>query len=592
MAKGLKLSHKMLILVVIPLLFEFGFILGLSQLLAEAERERQHEFIARSIITHVNEVHRILLDNATAGAGFGIAMDKAERAQRESSIREKMEKEERILKKALAEYPAAREHFERAQELMRDGTDQLRVLKRILRDEGILATKDRAQQIFKNLTTELDKILEEERKAEELYPKVQTEQRQKIQTWLFAGVVLNTVIAIAVVLFVIRELSGRLSVLMDNTVRLARGLPLSPPLKGNDELAHLDHTFREMASALTLASMRERAVVDNTADMIFSISRTGVLDRVNPASAELLGRSADDLVGAHYVKYIVADEREATVNALEQARAERSSKSFENRMLREDGTPVDTLWSVTWSEADGSYFCVAHNITDRKQLERMKQDFVSMVSHDLRTPLTSVQNYLELLEDGIYGELNESGLNRLSQLSKSIDRLIKLICDLLDIDRLESGYMKLRKSEQELQGLLDQTIGACSAMGVEKNVRVVAPSTTLRLNVDGDRIVQVLVNLVSNAIKFSPEGGSVRVAIEELDGLVEFAVIDEGNGIPLEYLRTIFDRFKQAPEGEENRKGTGLGLAISKAIVEQHGGEIGVDSEIGKGSTFWFTIPR
>lgn len=592
MAKGLKLSHKMLILVVLPLVFEFCFVLVLSNLLAEAERERQNEFIARSIITHVNEVHRILLDNATAGAGFTLAVDKEKRAQRDARAREKIEKEERILTKALADYPAAREHFERAQKLMRDGADQLRVLKRILRDEGILATKDRAQQIFGNLTKELDKILEEERKAEELYPKVQTEQRKRIQSWLFIGVVLNTVIAFVVVVVVIRELTGRLSVLMDNTVRLARGLPLSPPIKGNDELAHLDHTFREMAEALTLASMRERAVVDNTADMIFSVSKAGVLERVNPASAELLGRDADDLLGAHYVKYIVADEREATVKELEQARYERTSKSFENRMLREDGTVVDTLWSVTWSETDGSYFCVAHNITDRKQLERMKQDFVSMVSHDLRTPLTAVQNYLELLEDGIYGELNQSGRDRLSQMGKSIDRLVKLICDLLDIDRLESGHMKLRKSEQNVQHLLEQAVGACSAMAAEKNVKVVAPTTPLVLNVDGDRVVQVMVNLVSNAIKFSPDGGTVSVAVEDVGESVSLRVTDEGCGIAAEYLRTIFDRFKQAPEGEENRSGTGLGLAISKAIVEQHGGAIGVESEVGKGSTFWFSIPK
>ena len=591
MAKGLKLSHKMLILVVLPLLFEFGFILGLNQLLAEAERERQHEFIARSIIAHVNKVHRILLDNATAGAGFTMAMYKSERAQRDSSIRDEMEKEERILKKALASYPVAREHFERAQQLMREGADQLRTLKRILRDEGILATKDRAQQIFHNLAAELDKILEEERKAEELYPKVQTEQRQKIQSWLFAGVVLNTVIAVAVVLFTIRELSGRLSVLMDNTVRLARGLQLSAPLKGSDELAHLDHTFREMAEALNIASMRERAVVDNTADMIFSISRAGVFERVNPASAALLKRNADDLLGAHYVKYIVPDDRESTVKALEQARAERVSKSFENRMLRDDGSIVDTRWSVTWSEADGSFFCVAHNITERKQLERMKQDFVSMVSHDLRTPLTSVQNYLELLEDGIYGELNQSGLARLSQLDKSIDRLINLISDLLDLDRLESGHMKLRKTEQSVQELLAQSLNACTAMAEEKHVKVILPETLLRLNVDGDRIVQVLVNLVSNAIKFSPEGASVCISVEESAGAAKFQVGDQGSGIPEQYLVSIFDRFKQAPEGESNRKGTGLGLAISKAIVEQHGGEIGVLSEVGRGSTFWFTIP-
>lgn len=592
MFNQLKLSQKMLILVAVPLLFEFAFIMALNQLLQQSEEERQKEFIARSILSHVNSVHRVLIDSATASAGFSLTSDPEQRERRRTLLAEGLNKQKVALQKLLADKPEARAHFDRAEELMGEATNELRTMKRLFRQEGILAVRDKIKTIFGKLSDKLDEILEEERKAEQLSPKVQAEQRQKIQAVLLAGVVLNTVIAIGLVLFLNRGITNRLSMLMDNTVRLARGLPLNPPLAGGDELTHLDTTFREMAFALAIASMKERAVVEYSADMIFSIARSGIFEKVSRASETLLGYQNEELIGQHYLQYIVEEDREYTAKSLEDSRTEGVSTSFENGMKRHDGSTVNTLWSVTWSDADETFFCVAHDITARKEIERLKRDFVSMVSHDLRTPLTSVQSYLELLSDGIYGELNQSGMSRLGELTVSIDRLVKLICDLLDLDRLESGSLPLRIHKQSVGSMIDQMQSACSALKLEKDVAVVVENVDLKLNVDGDRLVQVLVNLVSNAIKFSPPGETVSVSVKNEDGVVEFRVADHGCGIPEQFQRTIFDRFKQAPEGEEQKGSTGLGLAISKAIVEQHGGEIGVESEEGKGSVFWFTLPN
>lgn len=588
----LKLSQKMLILVAVPLLFEFAFIMALNQLLEQSEEERQKEYIARRILSHVNSVHRVLIDSATASAGFSLTADKEQRERRRTLLHTSLAKEKVALQKLLVDKPEARAHFDRAEELIGEASAEMKTMKRLFRQEGILAVKDKIKKIFGELSDKLDEILEEERQAELSSPKVQAEQREKIQSVLLAGVVLNTVIAIGLVLFLTKGITGRLSTLMENTVRLARGLPLNPPLRGGDELTHLDTTFREMAFALAIASMKERAVVEYSADMIFSIARSGKLEKVSRASKALLGYDSEELIGEHYLQYVVEEDREFTVESLENSRAERASASFENGMNRSDGSMVSTLWSVTWSEADETFFCVAHDITARKEIERLKRDFVSMVSHDLRTPLTSVQSYLELLSDGIYGELNPSGTARLGELTVSIDRLVKLICDLLDLDRLESGSLSLRIHRQSVGSMIDQMQSACSALKTEKNVSVEVDKVDLKLNVDGDRLVQVLVNLVSNAIKFSPSGETVTVSVKNEDGVVEFRVTDRGCGIPEQFQRTIFDRFKQAPEGETKKGGTGLGLAISKAIVEQHGGEIGVESEEGKGSTFWFTLPN
>jgi len=583
----------MIILVAVPLLFEFAFIMALNQLLEQSEEERQREYIARTIISHVNQVHRVLLDSATASAGFSITSDPEQRERRRKLLSNEMTKQNKALQKLLADKPEARAHFERAENLMTEASAELKVMKRLFRQEGILAVRDKIKTVFGKLSDQLDTILEEERQAEQLSPKVQAEQREKIQAVLLAGVVLNTVIAIGLMLFLTKGITGRLAMLMENTVRLARGLPLNPPLSGDDELTHLDTTFREMAFALAIASMKERAVVEYSADMIFSIARSGKLEKVSRASEALLDYLPEDLVDQHYLQFVLEEDREFTVKALEDARSEGGSSSFENGMNRKDGSIVNTLWSVTWSDADETFFCVAHDITARKEIETLKRDFVSMVSHDLRTPLTSVQSYLELLSDGIYGELNQSGKARLSELTVSIDRLVKLICDLLDLDRLESGSLTLRLHKQSVGSMIDQMQSACSALKLEKNVSVeVVENVEMKLNADGDRLVQVLVNLVSNAIKFSPPGETVRVSVTNEDGVIKVQVTDRGCGIPEEFQRTIFDRFKQAPDGEVQKGGTGLGLAISKAIVEQHGGQIGVESEEGKGSTFWFTLPN
>lgn len=482
----LKLSQKMLILVAVPLLFEFAFIMALNQLLEQSEAERQKEFIARSILSHVNSVHRVLLDSATASAGFSLTSDPEQRERQRTKLSEDLSKQKVALQKLLVDKPEARAHFDRAEELMAEATSELRTMKRLFRQEGILAVRDKIKNIFGKLSDKLDDILEEERKAEQLSPKVQAEQRQKFQDLLLAGVVLNTVIAIGLVLFLTKGISKRVSMLMENTVRLARGLPLNPPLAGGDELAHLDTTFREMAFALAIAAMKERAVVEYSADMIFSISRSGKLEKVSRASEALLGYDSESLVDQHYVHFIADEDREHTVKALEDARSEGASASFETGMIKSDGSTVSTSWSVTWSDADETFFCVAHDITARKEIERLKRDFVSMVSHDLRTPLTSVQSYLELLGDGIYGELNSSGEARLKELSVSIDRLVKLICDLLDLDRLESGSLSLKVHSQSVGAMIDQMQSACSALKAEKQVSVVVDKPDLKINVDGE----------------------------------------------------------------------------------------------------------
>ncbi|MBC8000343.1 MAG: PAS domain-containing sensor histidine kinase, partial [Leptolyngbya sp.] len=233
------------------------------------------------------------------------------------------------------------------------------------------------------------------------------------------------------------------------------------------------------------------------------------------------------------------------------------------------------------------------DITERHNIEAMKAQFVQMVSHDLRTPLTSVQSYLDLLGRGVYGTLSESGGQKLLMLNRSVDRLVNMIRDLLDLERWQSGHLRVTISDTNLKSIVEQSVEAVHSHTVEKKIDLIVPDADIKLRGDEERLVQVVVNLLHNAIKFSPEGGKVELSVLEKEGFVNIQVKDEGPGVPAEMRTAVFDRFKQVSETDATvKKGTGLGLAISKAIVEAHGGNIGITSNNGGGSIFWFTLPE
>ncbi|MGD9682466.1 MAG: CHASE3 domain-containing protein [Candidatus Obscuribacterales bacterium] len=236
---------------------------------------------------------------------------------------------------------------------------------------------------------------------------------------------------------------------------------------------------------------------------------------------------------------------------------------------------------------------VFEDVTTRHEAERRVSEFYSMVSHELRTPLTSIKGSLGLLAGGKGGELSARANRLVSMGLRECDRLIRLINDILDIRKIEAGKMELSLQPLDASSLVHDTIEAIGAYAHEHSVRLVDSSTSCPLIfADRDRVVQILTNLVSNAVKFSPEGGSVTITSEERDGKVRFSITDEGSGISEQDQRKLFRKFQQINSGDDRPKGgTGLGLSICKALVEQHGGRIGLDSVAGQGTTFWFEMP-
>jgi signal transduction histidine kinase len=243
------------------------------------------------------------------------------------------------------------------------------------------------------------------------------------------------------------------------------------------------------------------------------------------------------------------------------------------------------------SETRDNSHALQQTVERLKEVERLKNGFLSTVSHELRTPLTSIRGSLGLLASGVVGELSDEALEVVAIAGRNALRLMALINDILDLERLETGMIELEFAQVPVVSILRRAMEALPVSRPEHGITVETPEVSSMIWADADRIVQVVVNLLSNAVKFSPPGGVVTIGVGLRERSVEFRVTDQGRGVPVAHRHAIFERFRQVETSDAREKGgTGLGLAICKAIVEQHGGTIGVESDEGRGSTFWFRV--
>ncbi|MDD5730894.1 MAG: ATP-binding protein, partial [Candidatus Omnitrophica bacterium] len=235
------------------------------------------------------------------------------------------------------------------------------------------------------------------------------------------------------------------------------------------------------------------------------------------------------------------------------------------------------------------------DVTKEREIDQMKNEFVSLVSHELRTPMAAIKGSTDNILDGITGELNPVQKESLLIIKRNIDRLNRLISDLLDISRIEAGKILLNKKSIDIAALINEAAGLFQESAKEKNLTLsVSFANGLPwIEADPDKITQVITNLLGNALKFTPAGGKITVNASKNTDCVTIEVKDSGLGVPQDELTKIFDKFYQvkSQDGQVKAKGTGLGLPISKGIVEKHGGKIWAESELGRGSKFSFTLP-
>jgi PAS domain S-box-containing protein len=380
------------------------------------------------------------------------------------------------------------------------------------------------------------------------------------------------------------------------------------------ESKRAEQAMHELNRQLADTTMLQEAILNSANFSIISTDVSGMIRLFNRGAQRMLGYAADQVIGKHSLM-ILHDSNEVAARANQRAiELEHLPKSdFEVLVakarggiadeqewtyIRRDGERFPVMLSVTPLYDDehqlSGFLSIAYDVTERKKVEHMKNEFISTVSHELRTPLTSIRGSLGLLAAGKAGDIPASASALLDIAKNNCERLVRLINDILDIEKIESGNIRFDMVKQHILPLVRQAIETMQPYALQHYVvfELHEKAADAYVMVDADRIMQVVVNLLSNAAKFSPAGAKVEINVTQVARSIRVSVRDHGNGIEGEFRSRIFQKFAQADSSDTRKKGgTGLGLSISKAIIEKHGGCIDFCSSSGFGTEFYFDLP-
>ena len=475
-----------MIVIVLPLVLDVVVLIALAFCVTQANTAIDKRIESKKIITTATEIVSRLIDaefisliyNAQKIPMLDIRFDEDARLTRDLAS---------DLKKLCLDTP---EHKQKTKQIEEQIDEILVRLRKIFTgdvepDAHLLQfanTRQRTQKTYLGFTEPLitiDKFVSEEQRTQSQIQAREKQYRNYIKQVIVWGLVLNVILTVILAVYYSKNITQRIAVVRDNTVRLFKREPLAAPIGGNDEISQLDEVFHATAS-------------------------------------------------------------------------------------------------------------------DLANVDRQRKHLVSLVREELSEPLRHVQYTLHNLSQGVYGDLTAKAESRLVLAARDTDRVMRLIDDLLSIETMEGANFQLDLKPTTSALLINTAADSVRDMADRHNVSLEIKGPPAAFIADIDRLIQVLINFLSNAIKYSPHGGIITIEVATTDGTVEFKVIDRGRGIPADKMEEIFQPFQQVDAATDQtvKGGTGLGLPISKTIVEQHGGSIGVISEDGQGSTFWFKIPK
>lgn len=597
---NLKFSQQILLFLSLPVMFQIVFVGILTSNLAELVDCNKKEAAVTDVMMAANNFFASIASGAGSQILYkktGDALDKKAFAGTLSAFSE----EELRLKDMLSSRPSTQKQVKPFEEMLvslkeafKKGIQALDSQDRI--DEAVAFLQiRRSLNRADSLVHDLRRVLGAERQD---IANRQKAVLERIYTTIIAGLVFNLLMTVLFVWIFERKTARGFARLTDNIIALGAGRKLSGKVEGQYELAALDKVLHQVSQNLTEAQLKEKSIVENADDMICSLDQSLRFVLTNPACSRVFRLNADDLRGRSLLTLLRSKDADRASQQFNRIMESEGKGSFELTLVGLEGNTTETQWNVIWSAEKHNLFCVAHDISQRKHLERLRSDFVAMISHDLRSPLTSLQLTLNVLASSA-GELSDKNISRVKRAEESTGALVTMVNELLEVEKLESGVFELHFESVDAVQLVNRALSllADSAQAKELIMTVHTPGIKaggagLQLTVDKDRIVRVLTNLLANAIKFAPAASLIKTTIFADGPAIYFEVTDQGPGIEPAHLDLVFERFRQIsdPAGKISQ-GSGLGLAICKAIAEAHGGAVGVRSEVGKGSTFWLRLP-
>ena len=360
--------------------------------------------------------------------------------------------------------------------------------------------------------------------------------------------------------------------------------------------------------------------LDLSLDMFCTAGFDGFFKTVNPACENILGFTSEELLSRPYLRFVHPDDCRATTTESGRLQRGEMTFAFENRYRCKDGSYKWILWNAVSVPAKQIIYCVGREITERKFAEqeqkrlttnleninaelelrnreveratRLKSKFLANMSHELRTPLNAIMGFSDLLAEGVAGSINSKQQRFVNHIKQGSGHLLQLINDILDLSKIESGRLEIRCEHFGVEAALSEVLSSIRPLAIAKNIQLQQNVVQQDVFADRIRFKQILYNLLSNAVKFTPKDGKVELACRQDFGKVRISVTDTGIGIRASDQASIFEEFRQLEDtSKAAQEGTGLGLAITKRLVERQGGTISVQSTLGKGSCFSFTLP-
>ena len=367
----------------------------------------------------------------------------------------------------------------------------------------------------------------------------------------------------------------------------------------NSELKKYSHNLEELVNQRTADLLQANAqlngIFDNCADGVIVIDSNGNIEKVNNAFENLLGLSVQNIKKINFSQLI----KKSGEDILSYLQKDDQNEFYIRdcvaiNALSESEIPVDVSFAKFSSEneTDKKFVGILHDITEQKDSDRLRDDFIATLTHDLRTPLLAAIQTIKFFLDGSVGEITPQQTHLLSTMKKSNEDLLGLVNTLLEVYKYDASKLELCKTDFNLQSLIKQTYDELKPLAEKKNIEFLLDyplSDKIRINADRGEIRRVICNLCGNAINYTNDGGNIQISVKQHENDIIFTVQDNGNGIPKEDIPNLFKRFSQGTS-KKRSTGTGLGLYLSRQIVEAHGGKIWLESKLNKGSEFSFLL--